>query len=234
MLLKRELEPATHDLMAELYTKDISVSVFADDDTAAGSAARTLVSAPNLYVPVTGLAGLADSGRKEVEAICKDVPIPPPAVRLPCQDDVSADVIIVVDVDSYLVENGGAADFDIANQILHSLDIGREKVHMALVLHSEKEEKPSVFVEKPGEKLYDILWNKRHESVVNRDATPQEINDLDYGPTFDFLMKNPVLPARNKAVSRTIVAISGRSHNIDNTDQLDDTLAFFEDEATSD
>ena len=222
MLLNRELEEPSHELMKQIYDNDVHVSVFADDDTAAGSVARTLVSAPNLYVPVTGLAGLADSGRKEVKALCEEAAVPPPAVALPCKTEMTADVVLVIDVDSYLTHNS-TADFDIATQLLAAF-AASDDVRVALVLHTQEDDKPPrVFMATPDVALADIVWNEKHEAHlhhVNRlDA------ELDFAPTLEFLDDNPVFEPAEQRASRVVIALSARPHQRGDTALLDETLA---------
>ena len=206
VLTKRELEQPSHDLMRRIYDEEVRVSVFADDRSGAGAAARTLATSSNLYVPFIGNVQMVDAARKIVTAVCDEAVTKPPEVFV-CRDTVETDIVLVVDTSAFLAKDARVM-VDMTMQIATSLSGTNRDTRTALVMH-EDGETPKVHLTNVDKTFEDILWKLRYESTLEKSKSdlPSEIDLL---PTFDYLRSHPVLSRSYTAKSKSIISITSR------------------------
>ena len=223
LLTQRKLSKVSNDVIKRLYENDIHVTVFADDEKSAGFTARTLSSNPQLYVPVLGRSELPDDGYKVVKTVCDDLPIHAPAVVLKCEGHVTSDIVVLIDRSSFVLKSSGSVA-DLTLQLTRALKVDGRKVRLAIVFHSDVDE-PRIHFSSPDLALEDVLWEeKRRAKEVDLKSIEKLSDSVDFGPTLEFMEREPLFTRRLTAASEVFVAITGRpvAQNSKTFDALDD------------
>lgn len=221
----RKLQPLSNNVRKMIYDKNITVSVVADDENAAGSASRSIATAPDLYTPTTGMTDFAESGKKSVKSVCEDIPLSPPDVSLVCEDEMVADIILVVDSVS-INRNDSNTVFDTALQIIRSIDKeDNEDIKVALVLHTDGEE-PKYFTSTEDVRLEDVIWKAKHEGKPSNETSSL----ADISPTLDYLQREPILPRSYVPASKVMVVLTDRELDASTSSPLKTNLNELENE----
>ena len=209
MMVLRHLSPVARSVRKTIYDNNITISMVTDDKVASGRTARTLSSSPDLYIPTAGMTSLAMSGKRTLKAVCENFEVPE-EFQLPCKEKMTADFVVVVDVES-LKSHDSFAVSDLALLIIDKIDIeGHENIRTKIVLH-EDGKSPKVYQSSEDARLTDLVWKLKHEGLNDDEGNPLDLPEsVDFTATLEFVQRESIFTKRSVEAGRVVLVLTGR------------------------